>query len=195
MGPAFRIGARRERIGTAMWEWLYEMTDKLRYTPLVDFSLWVTDWPLAIWLQSNFLAIPGFQTLHILAIAVLFSSVLMLNMRIWGFTGKDQDLSAAYRRYVPWSWWAAAALVATGIVLLISEPVRNMVNIIFWLKMGFLAVAIAFSLVFFRAVRARMENFDVTADGRAALRSGAVALTVLWCVVITGGRWIAYAPV
>src|SRR5690606_28984842 len=99
--PRLLPGAGRERIGTAMWEWLYEMTDKLRYTPLVEFSLWVSDWPFALWLQSNFLAIPGFQTLHILAIAVLFSSVLMLNMRIWGFTGKDQGLEAAYRRYVP----------------------------------------------------------------------------------------------
>lgn len=176
-------------------DWLFELTELLRGTQLVEFSLWVSDWPLALWLQSNFLAIPGFQTLHILAIAVLFSSVLMLNMRIWGFTGTDQPLAAAYRRYVPWSWWAITALVATGIILLISEPVRNMVNSVFWLKMVALAAAIVFSLLFQRAIRARMDDWEVTSAGHAALRSGAVALVVLWCVVITGGRWIAYAPV
>lgn len=178
-----------------MGEFLFELTEKLRETQVVEFSLWVTDWPLAIWLQSHFLAIPGFQTLHILAIAVLFSSVLMLNMKIWGFTGKDQDLAAAYRRFVPWSWWAAAFLIATGIILLISEPVRNMVNAIFWMKMGFLAVAILASLVFQRAVRIQMSGPNAALGAPASLKVGAVALTLLWCAVITGGRWIAYAPV
>lgn len=178
-----------------MGEWLFEMTEKLRGTQLVEFSLWVSDWPLALWLQSNFLAIPGFQTLHILAIAVLFSSVLMLNMRIWGYSGKDQPISAAYARFVPWSWWAALALAATGIILLISEPVRNMVNAIFWIKMGFLVLAVSASLAFQRAVRAQMAGGGAAAVASSSLKAGAVALTLLWCAVITGGRWIAYAPV
>jgi uncharacterized membrane protein SirB2 len=178
-----------------MGDWLFEMTERLRGTQVVEFSLWVTDWPLAIWLQSHFLAIPGFQTLHILAIAVLFSSVLMLNMRVWGMTGKDLGLDAAYHRYVPWSWWATLLLVASGIILLISEPVRNMVNAIFWIKMGFLAVAIAASLVFQAAVRRRIAGPSGAVDATVSLQVGAVVLTLLWCAVITGGRWIAYAPV
>jgi hypothetical protein len=177
-----------------MGDWLFHLTELLRETQLVEFSLWVSDWPFALWLQSHFLAIPGVQTLHILAIAVMFSSVLMLNMRVWGFTGKDQNLEAAYRRYRPWTWWAILVLVASGIVLLISEPVRNMVNAIFWIKMIFLALAVAASLWFQRGVRARMDGWDSSRAGHASLRSGAVVLTLLWCAVITGGRWIAYAP-
>ena len=41
---------------------LYRLTEWLREaTTLPEFSLWVTDWPLAIWLQEHFLAIPGFR--------------------------------------------------------------------------------------------------------------------------------------
>lgn len=176
-------------------EFLFHLTELLRGTRVVEFSLWVSDWPFALWLQSTFLAIPGFQTVHILAIAVLFSSVLMLNMRIWGFSGRDLSLEAAYSRYRPWMWYAIAVLIGSGVILLISEPVRNMVNAIFWIKMIFLLIAIAFTLGFQRAVRARMDNWETSPAGHATLRTGAVALTLLWCVVITGGRWIAYAPV
>ena len=176
-------------------EWLFDLTEKLRGTQLVEFSLWVSDWPLAIWLQSHFLAIPGFQTLHIIAIAALFSTVLMLNLKIWGLTGGDQSLEAAYRRYRPWTWGALSALVLTGIVLLISEPVRNMVNSIFWIKMVFLAVAIAGTFAFHRRVRGQLATWEASPAGHATLRSGAIAVTLLWCAVITGGRWIAYAPV
>jgi hypothetical protein len=178
-----------------MGEWLFELTEKLRETQLVEFSLWVSDWPFALWLQSNFLAIPGFQTLHIIAIAALFSAVLMLNLRVWGLTGRDQPVEAAYHRYRPWVWVAVAALGATGVILLISEPVRNMVNPIFWIKMVFLSLAVAATLAFQTSVRRRMEDWEVSPAGHGALRAGGLAVTLLWCAVITGGRWIAYAPV
>ncbi|HWJ68904.1 MAG TPA: DUF6644 family protein [Sphingobium sp.] len=176
-------------------DWLFEMTDWLRTTSVVEFSLWISDQPFCIWLQSNFFAIPVFQALHILAIAVLFGSTLLLNLRILGLSGMDQSMTDRFARYQPWIWGGLLALVASGTVLIISEPVRNMVNPIFWMKMGALLVTIAVSLWFQSAVRARVDNWEVSADGHAAIRTGAVALIVLWCVVITGGRWIAYAPV
>ena len=179
----------------AIGELLFEMTEWLRTTPLVEFSLWVSDWPLCIWLQSHFFAIPVFQAIHILSIAILFGSTLLLGLRVLGLNATDQSLTDNLRRYRPWIWGGILALVASGIILLISEPVRNMVNPIFWLKMGALLVALTVSLWFLGAVRGRAANWDVSPDGQAILRTGAVALIILWCVVMAGGRWIAYAPV
>ena len=173
---------------------LFHLTELIRTTRLVEFSLWVTDWPFAIWLQSHFYAIPGFQTLHILSIAVLFGSTLMLNLRVLGLSGRDQTLAATFARYQPWIWGALACLVASGIVLLISEPVRNMVNSVFWLKMCALLATVIVSLWFQHAVRSRMELWEVSPAGHASIRAGAVLLIVLWLVVMVGGRWIAYAP-
>jgi hypothetical protein len=176
-------------------DWLFHLTELLRTTRLVEFSLSVSDWPVALWLQSHFYAIPAFQTLHILAIAVLFSSTLMLNLRVLGLNGGDVGLDDALRRYRSWIWSALLVLVLSGIVLLISEPVRNMINPIFWIKMAMLLVAVAASLWFQRAVRLRTDTWDVSPAGHISLRTSAVLITVLWCVVIAGGRWIAYAPV
>ncbi|WEK47494.1 MAG: hypothetical protein P0Y56_04170 [Candidatus Andeanibacterium colombiense] len=173
---------------------LFQLTELIRTTRLVEFSLWVSDWPFAIWLQSHFYAIPGFQTVHILSIAILFASTLMLNLRVLGVSGKDQTLAQTFSRYQPWIWGALVCLVASGIVLLISEPVRNMVNSVFWLKMGALLVTVAVSLWFQQALRSRMDQWDVSPSGHASIRVGAVALIVLWLVVMIGGRWIAYAP-
>jgi hypothetical protein len=173
---------------------LFQLTELIRTTRLVEFSLWLSDWPFALWLQSHFYAIPGFQTVHILAIAILFGSTLMLNLRVLGVSGKDQTLAQAFSRYQPWIWAALACLVASGIVLLISEPVRNMVNSVFWLKMGALFVTVTLSLWFQHAIRARMDLWEVSPAGHASIRLGAIALIVLWLVVMIGGRWIAYAP-
>jgi hypothetical protein len=178
----------------AILDFLFHLTELLRGTRLVEFSLWVTDWPLALWLQSHFLAIPTFQTIHIIAIAGLFGAVLMLNLRVLGVLGNDQSLPDAFRRYRPWVWWSLAALIGSGAMLLISEPVRNMVNAVFWIKMAFLAIAVATSLWFQHGVKARMAEWDVSPHGHASLRAGAMLVIVVWMLVMVGGRWIAYAP-
>lgn len=179
----------------SLGDFLFHLTDLLRTTWVVEFSLWVSNQPLCLWLQEHFLAIPLFQSFHILSIAVLFGSTLMLNLRILGFSGSGQSLTDSFRRYQPWIWSALAALVASGIFLLISEPVRNMVNPIFWMKMTTLLVTVVVSLWFQHVVRARAPQWDVSPNGHAVIRSGAVVLIILWCLVIAGGRWIAYAPV
>jgi len=179
----------------SIFDWLFHMTELLRNTPLVEFSLRVSDWPFALWLQSHFYAIPAFQTVHILAIAILFASTLMLSLRVLGINGLDQSLADSMRRYRPWIWSALLALFVSGIVLLISEPVRNMINAIFWIKMSLLAVAVAFSFAFQRSIRMLMATWEVSPDGHVSLRIGAVAIILLWCAVMAGGRWIAYAPV
>jgi hypothetical protein len=176
-------------------DFLFHLTEWLRNsTHLPEFSLWVTDWPFALWLQGHFLAIPAFQTIHILSIAALFGSVLMLNLKVLGVVGRDQRLAESYRRYMPWIWGSLACLVTSGVVLLISEPVRNMVNSVFWIKMIFLAIAVVLSLWFQHGVKTRMAEWDVSPQGHASLRVGAVALIIVWLLVMVGGRWIAYSP-
>jgi hypothetical protein len=70
-----------------------------------------------------------------------------------------------------------------------------MINPIFWFKMILLSVAVGFSLWFQQSVRVRSATWDVSPNGHAALRLASVAIIVLWCAVMAGGRWIAYAPV
>jgi len=181
-------------MGTVL-DFLYRMTEWLREATLLpEFSLWVTDWPMAIWLQEHFLAIPGFQTVHILSIAALFGSVLMLNLRVLGLKGMDRSIAETFARYRAWTWWSLTALVASGTILLISEPVRNMVNSVFWLKMAALALVVVLSIWFQGAVKRNIGTLEVSPQGSASIRVGAWAIIVLWLVVMVGGRWIAYSP-
>ena len=119
----------------------------------------------------------------------------MLSLRVLRVNGADQSLQQTLRRHRPWIWGALFALVASGIVLLISEPVRNMINPIFWIKMALLTVAVAASLWFQRSVRLKSAEWEISPGGHALLRFSSVAIVILWCAVMAGGRWIAYAPV
>ena len=174
---------------------IFNGAEMLRSTRLAEFSLGLADSSFSLWLQSHFYAIPFFQTLHILGIAVLFSCSLLMALRVLGVSGRDQNLEAAYRRYRPWIWSSLLVIVFSGVILVIAEPVRNLTNPVFWTKMALLAVGALGTLSLQSGIRQRMASWEVSPAGHITLRSGATALVVLWMLVIAGGRWIAYAPI
>ncbi|WP_126173524.1 DUF6644 family protein [Altericroceibacterium xinjiangense] len=176
-------------------EVLLYLGEWIRNSPVPELSLWIGDQPLSLWMGANFLAIPILQSLHILAIAAAFVSALMINLRILGIGGEGQSLGRTVTRYLPWTWAALGMLTITGLGLVIAEPVREMMNPMFWIKLALVVGLIVLGIVFQIAAR-RNEGSWATADGGALpMRAGAAAIIVLWCGIIFAGRWIAYAPV
>jgi hypothetical protein len=79
--------------------------------------------------------------------------------------------------------------------MIVGEPVRELVNPIFWIKMALVIVVILVSALFQSSVRRNIAAWETTHTGRTAVRIGAVLVILLWFAVMFGGRWIAYAPV
>jgi magnesium-transporting ATPase (P-type) len=173
---------------------LYAFTEWLRTTSLVEFSLWISNLPISLWIGTNFFVIPIMQCLHILAIAASFSSVLMINLRILGLTGTNRTMNQVVRRYLPWIWWSLAVLILTGIGMIVGEPIRELINPIFWIKMVLVIAVILLSIWFQAKANRHSPSWNVK-GGAIGMRAGAVGIILLWCAVMAGGRWIAYAPV
>lgn len=174
-----------------MGDWLYELAQRLRETWLLDFSMWITETDINQLMVTNFWAIPIVQVFHILAIAAAFGSILMIDARIFGLGGGSRTIAETTHRYMPWMWWALVALLTTGLLMLIAEPERNLINPVFWIKMAVLAGTILVSIWFHKGV---LGGIAEDRDIGAAARVGAALLVVLWCVMMLCGRWIAYTP-
>jgi len=173
-----------------MMDLLYEFTEWLRTTQLVELSLWIGETWLSLIIVTNFWTIPTVQTIHILFLGLAFGAVLMMNLRVMGVVGGHHSLTETSKRYMPWVRWAFLGLLVSGLLLIIGEPVRELINPIFWIKMGLIIVAIVAAVLFQRAVAGQTAS---SASG--GLKLGAFAIIVLWLAIMAGGRWIAYAPV
>ncbi len=147
----------------------------MRTQALDKFCSWLEHTPLSQAIQSAAWVVPAVQTIHILAIAAVMSSVLMLDLRLLGIVGSDQPLARATSRFRPVIWWTLPILLATGVVMIIGEPARSLANSVFQLKMLLLLAAIA-----------------VTAAFREGSRIIAVLSLSLWVGIVFAGRWIAY---
>jgi uncharacterized membrane protein SirB2 len=142
-------------------------------------------------LQDVLWIIPVVQTVHILAIAVVLSSVAMMALRVFGRVGRSTPLARTAGRFLPWLWWGTLSLAVTGLILITAEPGRALTNPAFQLKMGLLLVAIGVTFAFQRSVRGRSVMWSES----GLVRVGALATVLLWFSIAVAGRWIAYAVV
>ena len=175
-----------------MGDLLFEFTEWLRSTQLTEFSLWIGETPLSLWLQTNFWAIPIIQVIHILSIAAGFGAVLMVTLRLFELAGTDRTIAETERRYIRWIWFALVFLVLSGLGLIIAEPIRELINPIFWIKVALVIVVITVSLLFHGRVMRRLASGGVVTGG---IRVASVLIIILWFATMMAGRWIAYAPV
>jgi hypothetical protein len=108
-----------------MMDLLYEFTEWLRTTPLVELSLWIGDTWLSLLIVQNFWTIPVIQTIHILFIGLAFGSVLMINLRVLGTVGMHRSMAATRTRFMPVIRWSVIGLIITGLLMIIGERCAN----------------------------------------------------------------------
>ena len=136
--------------------------------------------------------IPTVQAIHIVAIAFVMSATAMLNLRLAGFIGQESSVRRLANRSLPWLWWSLPVLLATGLVMIVGEPERELTNAYFWSKMAMVALAVVLT----RALQRLLDDrpYREMAPAKRNLTRGLSLLTLLlWLAIIFCGRWIAYS--
>jgi hypothetical protein len=140
---------------------------------------------LAVYLLSNVPGLPPIvQTVHLLGIAIVMSSVVLLDLRILGLALPSQGVQELTRRVMPWMWWTLPVMLLSGLPFVFARPQRYFTNPIFGLKFALLLPAVALAaLLHINGIR--------KPDHRGTKLIAAVSL-LLWIGVVLAGRWIAY---
>ena len=159
---------------------------------LSELSKWLAATPLSHTIQTTSWIIPTIQIIHILGVAVLFSSAVLVDLRIWRLLERDIPLAQVARRFLPPIWPVLLILLVTGSLLIVGEPRRSLLNSTFYLKMALLAVAIMLTAGLQRSISSSPNSWDKDRGRRLAARFAATASIAVWCGILFAGRWIAY---
>ena len=159
---------------------------------LQPFCTWLAATSVSRTIQSIEWIIPAVQTLHILAVAAVVTSALMIDLRLLGIDRQEQTLAVIARRLLPLIWWPLPVLAVTGAVLIVAEPARSLQNPVFFLKMGLLILAAGVTLAGQIPMRVDAAFWEVSRGRRLAAKLIALASLPLWVAIIFAGRWIAY---
>ena len=159
---------------------------------LHDFCKWLSETPVSQTIQNVQWIIPTVQSIHILSVAIVFSSALVVDLRLLRVVGKDQPVSLYANRFLHWIWPTLVVLLLTGSILITAEPGRSLQNVAFQAKMVMLILAIALTLTVQRPMATDATYWE-TGDGRrTTAKVIAIASLILWVCIIFAGRWIAY---
>jgi hypothetical protein len=159
---------------------------------LQTFCNWLASTPLSQAIQTTEWIIPAIQTVHIVAVAAVVTSALMVDLRLLNVRWQDQAVAAVTRRFMPVIWWSLPVLLATGAVLIIAEPARALQNPVFVLKMALLLAAICITLACQMPMRKDSRFWEVSQGRRRAAQAIAALSLPFWIGIVFAGRWIAY---
>jgi hypothetical protein len=162
---------------------------------LRDLSKWLAATPLSHTIQTYGWVIPTLQTIHILSVAVLFSSAILVDLRFYRALQRDVPLADVARRFLPTIWPVLLILLIIGCLLIIGEPRRSLLNNTFYLKMALLSVAVLLTVALQWSLRAVPEFWERDRERRIAGQLAATVSILVWCGILFAGRWIAYTQV
>ncbi len=159
---------------------------------LAEFSKWLAATPLSHTIQTTSWMIPAIQTLHILGVAILFSSAVLVDLRVLRLLQRDVPMPEVTRRFLPVVWPIVLVLLITGSLLIIGEPRRSLLNSTFYIKMALLALALLLTAGLQRFFVSPAAERDAERGRRIGAGVVASASLLVWCSILVAGRWIAY---
>ena len=152
---------------------------------LLPLFQWFEATTLGTVVRESLWLFPVIQCVHLLALALLGGTVLVVDLRLLGLGLHTESVPVLSGRMHPWMAGALLTMIATGIPMFLSESLKCYYSPPFWYKMALLVLAILFASTVRRRVLAGPP-------GAARYRATAVVSLALWFGVGFSGRWIAF---
>ncbi|MBV9504204.1 MAG: hypothetical protein JO323_04275 [Acidobacteriia bacterium] len=153
---------------------------------LLPFFRWIDSTWLSHEIRDSTWQFAIFEMIHLIGLTMLLGSLMVLDLRLFGFGIKRQrtaDLSRDLRGWLTSGLWL---ILLTGVLLFFGEPMKLYANASFHVKMLLLFLAIVFQFTLFNRI-ANGKEFSPGVNKFA----GALSL-FLWFGVGLAGRGIGF---
>jgi len=138
---------------------------------------------------------PSVEVVHLVGIALLFGSIVVLDLRLLGLS-RHIPVRMLARHVLPWTAASFLLIIPSGLLMFMAHASEFVESEVFILKLA-LIMAAGLNAALFHAITFRTADVWDTEEMRklapppSARLAGALSL-VLWISVIACGRLLAY---
>ena len=160
---------------------------------VLSFCEWLQDTAFSTGIRESITWFPLLDALHVMGTVTAVGLILALDFRLLGWGMRRTPVSAIFEQLRPWAIVGILGQSLTGVLLLVSEPVKCYNTPAFWIKMIAMGLACGNALIFDKMVYPNSAGWDNSVNTPFRAKFAGAASLVLWAVVIWGGRWTAYS--
>jgi hypothetical protein len=155
---------------------------------ILSLSQWLGNTWVGLALQNSTWGVAIAEMVHLLALAALGGTILLLDLRLLGIGLKRQPASWLACELSPLFWGSLVVMLISGALILSADPLKGYYSDAFRIKMLLLFLAILFQTTFHRNAIASTTG----TVSSAWTKSAAVLSLTLWLGVGLAGRAIGY---
>jgi hypothetical protein len=153
--------------------------------PFVTLFHWLAQSAAGQFMQKSTWAFAVVEMVHLLGLAILGGTILLVDLRLLGWIFREQPVSRLARGVFPMVLGSLLVLLGSGVLLLSEEAMKCYFSEAFRFKMLLLAIVVTFHFTIHRRV-VRGEG-----SARGTKLAAAVSLA-LWLGVGVAGRAIGF---
>ena len=155
---------------------------------LLEFCKWIQFSPPLVAMRSSPWLFPVIATIHLMGLAMIGGSVLVVDLRLLGFGLRRQPVAQLARDAEQWLLRGLLVSVPTGVLLFMCFATKYYYLVFFWVKMTSLFLVLVFTF----SIRRRVTMVDETRMSPVWSKLVALVSLSLWTTVAIGGRWIGF---
>ena len=152
----------------------------------------IYNWPISDAIRANVSAFPMIESLHVLALTIVFGTILIVDLRLIGVASHRRSARLLIVELLPYTWVAFALAVVTGGLLFTSNALSYAHNPQFLWKMAAIVAAGINMAIFHMTAYRRIVDWDDALPPPTVARVAGLSSLTLWVLVIFLGRWIGF---
>jgi len=140
------------------------------------FCRWLENLPWVVELTGNAVQISLVWLFHFLGFILVVGTTAVVDLRILGLAGKQQNLTALAKFLFPWTWLGLFFVTVSGFLMFAGYAGQEYPAGVFWIKLGVFFLAVIVGVI----VQKSAPRWDHMSAIPTSAKAIAVLSLVLW---------------
>lgn len=165
---------------------------------LTGIAEWIAALPLSTAIRTGLSwrwLFPTIESVHVVALATVYGSIVFLDLRLLGFAQAGTKASKYAAELLPLTWTAFVLAAISGTLLFMANAPDYVVSLQFGLKMVCILFAGLNMAVFQWGAGRRIADWDTQLPPPAPARIAGGLSILFWTGAVFFGRWVGFIEV